>query len=340
MNLVRKIQIVSAGLLAAATLTACDAEGIGGDFDASVEDGEVALRFGIVGGKTRNTNIVGKTQVSQVPPIGEMIDGVQLTRVHLPLLGVDLDSIWAVPEGGELFGTYDGQEYMLEYFNGAEFHVLIKNEDLGTEEAGVFVLLNHYQDAWGNVRYEFRDLTKWEGIPEDAPPTCKGDENPLTDALIVPRIRIDEEARVHETGAEGGFFIACANGAMGKVMLEELGWGYKPYDIGVDGYTTAIRSARADYCGDGHGWTLPGQEVNLDDGYGINSFFPNNIHKRVEAVWTADGASCWVPGRRRVIDAWSYEGPTPNCEIPVCPIGSKSELQGFYGSNGDMLTSK
>ncbi len=335
MNFVRKIQIVSAGLLAVATLTACDAEDISGELDASVEDGEVADRFGIIGGKTRNTNIVGYTNVSQVPRIGDAINGVKLTRVYLPLLDRDLEHVWADPDGA-LYGLYDETVYTLEYFGGAEFHISIDGD---VPETGVFTLYDHFVDAWGNNRYEFRDITKLGAdLVSDAPPTCQGDENDLVDALIVPSMAVDEEARVYESG--GGFFIACANGAMGKVMLEELGWGYKPYEIGFESYTAAVRTARADYCGDGRAWTLPGQALELDDTYGVNSYSPTNLHERVEAIWTPEGASCWVPKRRRVIDAGGYDGPTPDCDIPKCPVDSKASLLEFYGYYGELLSAQ
>lgn len=93
----------------------------------------------------------------------------------------------------------------------------------------------------------------------------------------------------------GSFGITCTAGAIGKCVR----WGYRPWAIGPDNasmwdlHQACVRMVRADYCGDGVGWTEAGMPIDLFDRLGIvrpEPVVPEGMH--FEAAWAADGAVC------------------------------------------------
>ena len=95
--------------------------------------------------------------------------------------------------------------------------------------------------------------------------------------------------------AEGAFGITCTGGAIGKCVR----WGYRPWATGPDGgsmwdlHQACVRMVRADYCGDGAGWTRTGMPIDLFDRLGIvrpEPMLPEGMH--FEAAWAPDGAVC------------------------------------------------
>lgn len=93
----------------------------------------------------------------------------------------------------------------------------------------------------------------------------------------------------------GAFELICASGAQGKCVR----FGYHPWETTADGrsmrdlYDACVRMVRADYCGDGRGWTRDGMAIDIWDDAGIQvAETRDDPHFSFEAGWTPDGAIC------------------------------------------------
>lgn len=85
------------------------------------------------------------------------------------------------------------------------------------------------------------------------------------------------------------FNVTCTAGAIGKCVL----WGYKPWqDTSMWAlHQACVRMTRADYCGDGTGYTRDGTPIDVWDSYGIQRpDRPDGL--TFEAAWGPDGAVC------------------------------------------------
>jgi hypothetical protein len=96
-------------------------------------------------------------------------------------------------------------------------------------------------------------------------------------------------------GSPGDFELICAGGAFGKCVR----WGYHPWETTADGrpmrdyYDACVRMVRADYCGDGRGWTRTGMAIDVFDDLGIQTAESRaDASFSFEAGWTPAGATC------------------------------------------------
>jgi hypothetical protein len=91
-----------------------------------------------------------------------------------------------------------------------------------------------------------------------------------------------------------GYSLTCSSGAAGKCMV----WGYKPWENTASGdsmlpyYQSCTRMVRADYCGDGRGFTRDGTRIDLFDPVGVNEPEPPARAMLFEAAWGPQGALC------------------------------------------------
>jgi hypothetical protein len=98
----------------------------------------------------------------------------------------------------------------------------------------------------------------------------------------------------HPRGS-AGFTVTCTAGAIGKCVR----FGYKPWrDTGAeplwDYHQACVRMVRADYAGDGVGYTRDGTLIDLSDRLGIQrpGDDPPGRTLSFEAAWGPDGAVC------------------------------------------------
>jgi hypothetical protein len=98
----------------------------------------------------------------------------------------------------------------------------------------------------------------------------------------------------------GIFELVCTSGAQGKCVR----FGYHPWQIAPNGgpmrdyFNACVRLLRADYCGDGRGWTRDGTLVDIWDDYGIQTLDGGGDPAfSFEAGWRADGAVCAAHSR-------------------------------------------
>ena len=93
----------------------------------------------------------------------------------------------------------------------------------------------------------------------------------------------------------GVFELVCTSGAQGKCVR----FGYRPWESAPDGgpmrayFDACVRMLRADYCGDGHGWTRDGTIIDFWDDHGIQKTEAmSNPALSFEAGWSPEGAIC------------------------------------------------
>jgi|SRR5215470_13259311 len=96
------------------------------------------------------------------------------------------------------------------------------------------------------------------------------------------------------------FQLVCTSGAQGKCVR----FGYHPWQTSPNGrpmrdyFNACVRLLRADYCGDGRGWTRDGTLVDIWDDHGIQTLDAGgDLAFSFEAGWSADGAVCAAHSR-------------------------------------------
>jgi hypothetical protein len=129
----------------------------------------------------------------------------------------------------------------------------------------------------------------------------------------------------------GRFLITCTGGAEGKCIR----FGYKPWRTLPDGtslvpyYQTCVRLVRADYPGDGVGYTRNGTPINLFDRIGIRKDEPAD-GMELEAAWGPNGAVC--VRHTRVPEVLTTEALTaqfPWLRRQRCFIIGRSRIEGW-----------
>ena len=121
--------------------------------------------------------------------------------------------------------------------------------------------------------------------------------------------------------------FACTSG----VLAHCVQWGYRPWEESTqcdkwekgkkncrtvslaDYHQACTRMARADYCGDGTPWTVPGTPIDIFD-HLSPQIETQETKWPVEAEWTPDGAYCLDDIRQQ---AWKADGLYPKCPKPL-----------------------
>jgi hypothetical protein len=122
--------------------------------------------------------------------------------------------------------------------------------------------------------------------------------------------------------------MACVSGAISGCM----GWGYRPWEAAAADQTRAnklyaacVQAKRAAYyvqSGDYNSYTVRGTPLSVQDNSGVmaHSSMPG-----LEAIWTSNGASCFMPEDRRI--AATTENPLPplpNIQLPRCTADQRT----------------
>jgi len=142
-------------------------------------------------------------------------------------------------------------------------------------DAGAGVLLHeiealHPAGGWANV--------------------CEPDRDQRRLALFIEGYDLPDGRQVREAGRVS---ITCSAGVQGKCLRA----GYHPWDesrgpgTGQALFQACTRMFRADYCGDGIGWTRNGMPVDIFDVHGIQQA-ADPATWPLEAAWGPDGAVC------------------------------------------------
>jgi hypothetical protein len=135
------------------------------------------------------------------------------------------------------------------------------------------------------------------------------------------------------------FTITCTGGAIGKCVR----FGYRPWERApngsslVDLYQTCVRLVRADYCGNGHGWTRNGTPIELHDAVGIQRE-EEAPGMSFEAAWGPDGAHCVA--HVRVPANGSLEDVLRTCPRLAGKIGKACPSSIRPGEDGVLIVNK
>ena len=98
---------------------------------------------------------------------------------------------------------------------------------------------------------------------------------------------------IRNSGDPARFELVCTSGAEGKCVR----FGYAPWRNAPDGrpmldwYNACVRMVRADYCGDGRGFTRNGTLIDIYDRINVQRPEANTLLK-FEAAWGPGGAVC------------------------------------------------
>lgn len=169
------------------------------------------------------------------------------------------------------------------------------------------------------VEYSSPDGSGWQ-------PLCGLDAAGLPIAAFPVKGMWDERQNVPGGGshiaAPGWFSFACRGAAIAKCIE----WGYRPWrsvaqcdrwtcrQVSLETYHQACtRMVRADYCGNGHPWTINGRSINVYDGLKVQT---DTEAWLFEAEWRGDGARCL--SNQRVIQLQANLGTLGVTSLPEC----------------------
>ena len=310
--------------------------------------GEVAERcLNGCGGIRFNTFAWGYEDGGALDTKGNLFSNAQLVSVEL-LCPTNEKDMWRFPKecfkstyftldkggvrakAGELLGTREIYEFAGKDFLGSRWTVDVYNAE------GKF-LTTHHQEI---KAYKFDPLQKphalhyytfmffgnganggekgvWEpACTENTDPT---DNTPVGAwALVYDDIEVDTKSgKIFPR--EHSLYLGCISAAVGKAG----NWGYPSWEIGTDDFTTAVRTVRADYCGDGDSWTKKGNALQVKDVWGYGGFVDPNA--ATEAIWNEKGAACL--GTPRWLAQFSYSDVTCNGEkLPECKNATLTDI--------------
>lgn len=135
----------------------------------------------------------------------------------------------------------------------------------------------------------------------------------------------------------GQVSITCTAGVQGKCLRA----GYRPWDdshgpgSGNELFQTCTRMFRADYCGDGLGWTKNGQVIDIFDVYKIQrAEEPAGLP--LEAAWGPNGAVC--VHHTRVLEHGDLSAVLALCpRLASVPLGARCSEPTALGMAGALL---
>lgn len=279
--------------------------------DAAFGAGDVGERCAGCGIKF-NTFAWGKVDGGELDRLGNLHDNAKLISVELLCPSGEkemwrypkecwkhkkfmLDKQWA--KEGELIGVRDGLEFTGDDFTGSIWTIDLYDDEGKFLKTHVQTVGKHEYDplqkphALHYYTFMFMGDGSNGGEKGELTPACKEDTDPVngaqvgTKALVFEDITVDTDSGVIKERADT-FYFGCIAAAVGKAG----NWGYPSWVIGPDDFTTAVRTVRADYCGDGFSWTTKGQALQVTDVWGFSGFPAPN--KPTEAIFTYGGAAC------------------------------------------------
>lgn len=291
--------------------------------------GDVALRPGGygTGGILINTSATGDWAVAHLDRnFGVELDGVVLDSIVVKgkdkFEQVKLEKVWV--KKGQIFGSWQWLEFSGKDFEGSQWNLKISGSQTAPERT--MTLEKYFLDADGrhrytfmypddpdyglhfwNFNYLFSKLTKDEikefqdkQIKEEGGKdggdgqqqnlaVCAPDpeNNGSIEALVYGDVYVDMTTGT-VTERTDTINIACISGGVGKAGL----WGFLPYHVGLEYFEAAVRTVRADYCGDGGTYTKPGNAVVLKDTYPVYADFGQYAGNETEAIMGIKGALC------------------------------------------------
>ena len=300
--------------------------------------GDVAERCTNCGIKFNNF-AWGNVDGGELDRRGELWAGAVLVKVELkcnpkemgrfPKICKDAPSFvlgdkWA--EDGQLIGTRDGLKFAGADFLGSTWTIdLYEGKQFVRRHVQVIDKYEHnpQQKPHSLHYYTFNFWGDGSNGGEKGilTPACKETADPVSGAVVGTRALVFEDITVDTTTGviskrADTLYFGCIAAAVGKAG----NWGYPSWDVGPGHFTAAVRSVRADYCGDGQSYTTKGQALQVADVWDYNGFV--DPLRPVEAVFGEKGASCLGTPRWSLVDYLDVtcsDGHPPK----KCPVGVK-----------------
>ncbi|MEM7151689.1 MAG: ADYC domain-containing protein [Myxococcota bacterium] len=301
-TIARTFALASSLLLTLSTGCEANPDDLDGEFDFEAEeDADDEDRFAIYTGRMNtgrrlNTNHSGNHFFSEVNIDGQIHEGTRLVAIDYDgPLGPASVLPWTIQVvDGALRATLSSG-YVIDHpdFNDTVWHLE------SFEPGGVFqhqlTVETGYDPGSATPLYNFSYSL---GHGEGSVSTCLMEgEEPLTSAAVYAGLNVDDQtgAISHDPAL---LYIGCVAGAVGKASL----WNYRPETLPAAAggtplqvFQAAVAMIRADYCGDGNAYTLPGTPIHAEDKFGHN-FIPTppfiGPAPLDEAVWGLNGAVC------------------------------------------------
>jgi len=254
--------------------------------DGAFADGEVEFRCNPVVqicSPFGNTEFTGALNLSPLDTQGNLYKDIQVNQVTLAGGTVVLDDFWAYH--GQLWGRVQNGTITTYYsgaqFAGAEFDLTAWGDPIILRILGVSPPIAPETHYW---EYTF----EWDdGSPGTHPVCIPAEPGGQVSAIVHENLDINAETG-DAFARPNTVYIACLRGAAGEAAHRGLGYGFRPFQVGIAAFEGAMRFLRADYCGDGKTWTQYGETLTYMDKWGI----ANSWQGHTDAVWGLNGALC------------------------------------------------
>jgi hypothetical protein len=146
---------------------------------------------------------------------------------------------------------------------------------------------------------------------------CKGSllDPLLASVVVLADERYDLDTKTVIPDQTGWITLACAGSAAAKMAL--LGYGpHADFDgegaaASADQRQATLKMITADYCGDGHAYTVDGTAINWENRGGTVMPETDADLSAPEAIWTAAGALCL--DTPRVVELSEVACSLPSC---------------------------
>lgn len=323
--------------LLALSLAACDA----GPADEAAEPHRGTGQ----GGPWNNTNIIDGTEVPAADTTGALLGAVRLSQVTVLDGGVwvpvDMSTLRVIE--GTLHAIGGGAGYAGADFEHSRWDFLVNGSPLtawvqvvetglhaGLSAPGVGPDIRRLDPDRLVYTFQYLDPIKQTPIDTCAEDAVGGARMVLYGDLTVDTSTGDIASRAHT------IYFGCLSGAVGKAAL----WGYAPDSpsdpqLSLDEFETAVRTVRADYCGDGTSYTVTGKRLTLADRWGFNT--NGKISYTTEAIWEAGGGALCVDRIRSSGEVLTDDLVCADGEvIPRCD----TDAQTIWNQNLGMLWTK
>lgn len=253
--------------------TACDPEPDAADDELQFRCNPLTSFCGPIG----NTPFTGSLNLSPLDTEGKLFQDIKVDKVVL-FGTVVLDEFWA--DEGQLFGSSGDTFYSGSQFTNAAFHLMAWGEPI------VLRISAATPPPLGEPFWLY--LFQWDNGLGGTHPACEPTGSGDLRAVVHDDLVIDPDTGAVSARANT-VYIACLRGAAGEVAYRPIGYGFRPFELGLPAFEAAMRFLRADYCGTGKSWTQYGEKITYVDKWGISAV-PFNGH--TDAVWGMQGALC------------------------------------------------
>ncbi len=335
------LPIAAACALSIGAITGCE------EVPEYVEDSSDETQFRGTGGDDDggfdfNTNMLLGLDVPWVDPTGEILNNIELLGVAVDDGGwqeIELESLRV--DHGNITGDANNIHYSADEFEGSRWLFDVDGSTVEVELSEV---------SWANAQgltpqmdperalYKFTYDDPDDGTPQQVP-TCAVDPEDGGVWMVMHNDFVIDNVTAEVVDRSNTIVFACLSSAMGKPARFNLAPG-NPTEPGFDDlsdYQAAVRMYRADYCGNGGSFTVPGKPITFRDYLGLNDF-TNAPGFRTEAQWTPDGATC-VNKIRRTNQTLTDPLECPDgTTIPLC--GDESDAKQLWDNDAPTLWTK